>query len=168
MRMMPRLLDRRMCRQTGRRIATMTVLAAVAGVSLSACTTGSGNAAGASPTPPTTTSSPRPPAKAPKGVTGQITVENGSTWTVRNMRGKQFTVTITASTQFGTKKRPSTAQQFVVGSQVRITGPISGATVRADRVATPMPPGSATASPTPTSPTSTPTTAPTATPTTTA
>jgi hypothetical protein len=157
---MPRLLDRR----TGRRIATMTVLAAVAGIGLSACSTGFGNAAGVSSTPPTTPPTATSSPKAAKGVTGQITAENGSTWTVRNRKGKQFTVTITAATRFGTKKQPSTVQQFAVGNQVRITGPISGTTVRAVRVATPIPRSPTATSPAPTtSPTTAPTTTPTAT-----
>ena len=91
-------------------------------------------------------SSPAPPPAAKKGahgVRGQVTAENGSTWTVTNAKGKAFTVNITPQTTFGTKKAPAAQAQFAVGSQVRVAGTASGTTITATRVAAAKPPGGA-------------------------
>ena len=40
------------------------------------------------------------------GLIGQITAENGSTWTINARSGTQYTVTITPQTQFGTRRMP--------------------------------------------------------------
>jgi hypothetical protein len=69
-----------------------------------------------------------------RGVIGTITAENGSTWTVNARNGTAYTVTITPQTQFGTRNTPGTAQQFPVGTTVRIGGAINGNTITANRV----------------------------------
>jgi hypothetical protein len=87
------------------------------------------------------------PAAAPKGkgqgraqgVRGQITAENGSTWTVVSRAGKTVTVDITPSTQFGTQAQPAAASQFVTGSQIAAIGTRSGTAVTATRVVVPKP-----------------------------
>lgn len=139
-------LDRRMAR----RVAAVTVVAAAAGVGLTACSGLSSEATGTSSATPAPTSTPAKTAKSPKGVAGQVTAETGSTWTVKAKNGKQFTVTITPNTQFGTKKQPSTAQQFPVGSEVRVTGTVSGTTVQAARVVVPKTPPASPSAPAPT------------------
>ena len=100
--------------------------------------------------------SPAAPAAAPsaaahpgahaKGVRGTIQAENGSTWTVAARNGKQYTVTLSPSTQYGTKAAPASAAQFPVGTQVTVTGSVSGTTVTASRVAVPRKPAGAGAS----------------------
>lgn len=119
--------------------------------------------ADSTPAPPTI-SSTTTPATAPgspsqpkvQGVRGQITAENGSTWTVMSRAGTSVTVVISATTQFGTKAQPGSASQFVPGSQIAVTGTRSGTTVTATRVfvpaAAPSPPGGA-PTPSPSSPT---------------
>jgi hypothetical protein len=93
-----------------------------------------------SATPPSAASaSPAPPAAAgkhhhAKGVTGKITAKNGTTWTVVNAKGKQYTVNVTPQTAFGTKDTPSAETQFTVGSNIRATGPVSDGTVTATRI----------------------------------
>jgi hypothetical protein len=67
-------------------------------------------------------------------VIGTITAENGSTWTVNARNGTTYIVTITPQTQFGTRNTPGTAQQFPVGSTVRISGATNGNTITANRV----------------------------------
>ncbi len=107
--------------------------------------------------------SPAAPAAAPsaaahpgagaRGVRGTIKAENGSTWIVDARNGKQYTVTLSPSTQYGTKAAPASAAQFPVGAQVTVTGSVSGTTVTAARVATPKKPadaGSSRATPAPT------------------
>jgi hypothetical protein len=96
---------------------------------------------GGSTTPgvtPTTTAPPAAaaPAKAghAHGLIGQITAENGSTWTINARNGTQHTVAITPQTQFGTKRTPGTAQQFPVGSTVHVSGTANGNTVTASRI----------------------------------
>jgi hypothetical protein len=69
-----------------------------------------------------------------KGVGGKITAENGSTWTVVNAKGKQFTVDITPQTKFGTKAVPATQQQFTVGEQIHAAGQVTNGTVAANRI----------------------------------
>lgn len=133
---------------TGRRIAAATLVAA-AGVGLSACSPAS-NAATPSSVPAAPGSSAPKTPKKPNGVAGQITAEAGNTWTVKTKNGKDFTVTITPNTQYGTKKQPATAQQFPVGAEVRVQGEVTGSTVQAARIAAPMPKTNPSASPAPT------------------
>jgi F0F1-type ATP synthase membrane subunit c/vacuolar-type H+-ATPase subunit K len=77
---------------------------------------------------------------AHKGVRGQITNENGSTWTVLTELGKTVTVDITPSTQFGTLASPGTESSFPVGSEIAATGARSAGVVTATRIFTPLHP----------------------------
>ncbi len=121
-----------------RRIATKVAIgvvgASVAVGVVAACS-------GGSTTPgvtPTTTAPPAATAPAKSGhahgLIGQITAESGSTWSVNARNGTQYTVTITPQTQFGTRRRPGTAQQFPVGSTVHVSGTTNGNTVTANRI----------------------------------
>lgn len=118
---------------------------------------GGSSSPAADPTPSSPTISSTTPATTPggssqpklQGVRGQITAENGSTWTVLSRAGQSVTVVITATTQFGTKAQPGSASQFVPGSQIAAIGSRNGTTVTATRVivpaAAPNPPSSTTA-----------------------
>lgn len=88
----------------------------------------------------TTASSPgaasgRQGSAAKPAVSGTITAESGSTWTVQTPTGASYTVTIGQDTKFGTVKRPEPQSTFVAGTAVRVTGSTSGTTVDATRVA---------------------------------
>ena len=100
---------------------------------VAACSGGS-STQGVTPTtaPPAATA----PAKGTHahGLIGQITAENGSTWTINARNGTQYTVTITPQTQFGTRRRPGTAQQLPVGSTVHVRGTANGNTITANRI----------------------------------
>jgi Domain of unknown function (DUF5666) len=94
-----------------------------------------------SSSPAAPTAPPAPSAAAPtpahggrQGIQGTVTAEDGSTWTVTTDRRGPFTVTVTPQTAFGTKKAPGTAQQFPVGTRVRVAGAISGSTITANRI----------------------------------
>lgn len=106
------------------------VLAATAVVLLSAGCSGSSATAAA----PSSASQPAPGHRGGQGIFGRVTTENGSTWTVVNPKGTQFTVDLTPQTAFGTAKAPATAQQFPVGSNVRVSGTRNGDTVTATRI----------------------------------
>jgi hypothetical protein len=132
--------------QVGTRMGAAVLALAGVAAAVSAC----GGGPGATGVP-----GPSSAAKPPKrdGISGQITAENGSTWTVATKDGKQYTVTITPQTQFGTKRQPATAQQFPNGATVRVAGAVNGMTVTAKRVTAPQPKqtgGSQPASPAPT------------------
>jgi len=134
-------------RRTGTTVA-IGVLGASMAMAVAACS-------GGSTTPgvtPTTTAPPAAaaPAKAghARGLIGQITAENGSTWTINARNGTQHTVTITPQTQFGTKRTPGTAQQFPVGSTVHVSGTANGNTVTASRITATRPRHPASATPT--------------------
>jgi len=122
----------------GRTVAIGMISASVA-VGVAAC---SGASSNPSATPTTTTPSTvtAPPTTAPgrsghgRGLIGTITAENGSTWTVNARNGTAYTVTITPQTQFGSRRTPGTAQQFPVGSTVRVSGATNGNTVTASRI----------------------------------
>ncbi|MGH9096340.1 MAG: hypothetical protein ACRDWB_02865 [Acidimicrobiales bacterium] len=105
--------------------------------------------AGPTPIAPTTPATTPKNQSQPKvqGVRGQITAENGSTWTVMSRAGKSVTVDISSSTQFGTKSQPASASQFEPGSQIAAIGTRAGTTVTATRVFAPVaanPPGGTT------------------------
>jgi Domain of unknown function (DUF5666) len=120
-------------RRIGTQVAIGVVGASVA-MGVAACSGGSSNPSVTQSTtaPPTATA----PVKAghAHGLIGQITAENGSTWTVNARNGTQYTVTITPQTQFGTKRAPGTAQQFPVGSTVHVSGTANGNTITASRI----------------------------------
>lgn len=109
------------------------------GVSLTAC--GGGAAAASAPsatTAPTTSAVPKHPRG--NGVTGQITAENGNSWSITTKAGKQFTVTLNGTTKFGTTGQPATQQQFPVGDTIHVTGTVDGDTVTATRIDIPAAP----------------------------
>ncbi|MDT7668487.1 MAG: hypothetical protein QOC74_1270 [Pseudonocardiales bacterium] len=85
----------------------------------------------------TPSSAPPPSAGAhhrPAGIAGKITAESGTTWTVVNTQGTQFTVDITPQTSFGTRQAQATAQQFPVGTMIRAIGQVTGSTVTATHI----------------------------------
>jgi Domain of unknown function (DUF5666) len=104
-------------------------------------TGGSGGAAAASTAPTTsTTAAPAAPAaaghrKAAKGVKGQVTAINGTTWTVASAKGTAVTVDVTATTAFGTPTAPLTPAAFKVGDQIVVVGTRTKAAVAATRIA---------------------------------
>lgn len=146
--------------------AAVAVIALGAGIGvgfgISAIGGSSSSAADSTPTTATTVATTTP-TRAPggqfqpkvQGVRGQITAENGSTWTVMSRAGQLVTVVITATTQFGTKAQPGSASQFVPGTQIAAIGTRNGTTVTATRVVVPAP------APTTSSSTTAPTSAPT-------
>jgi hypothetical protein len=83
--------------------------------------------------PPAPSASPAPQAGR-HGIRGTVTAEDGSTWTVTTDAQRDFTVTVTPQTAFGTKKVPGTAQQFPVGTRVRVAGTVNGSAVTAVRI----------------------------------
>jgi hypothetical protein len=122
---------------------------AAVGLALAGCS-------GPAPGPPAPAAAPStsPPSAAPgpaaQGVRGQITAEDGATWTVTNAKNRALTVALTPQTVFGTRAAPATQTQFPVGTWVRVTGTRSGTTVTATRItvapvspAAPAQPGSA-------------------------
>lgn len=120
-----------------RRIATKVaigVVGAFVAMGVAACSGGSNNPS----VTPSTTALPTATEPAKVGhaheLIGQITAENGSTWTVNARNGTQYTVTITPQTQSGTKRTPGTAQQFPVGSTVHVRGTANGNTITASRI----------------------------------
>lgn len=138
-------------RSTLSRVAGGVLACACIGLGVTAC----GGTAGAASA--VSSSMPAPSSGAPAkdrhdGVAGKITAENGSSWIVTTKAGKQMTVDITSDTKFGTTDHPATEQQFTVGATVRVTGPVTGTTVSASRIAVPQarPNPSASATPTPT------------------
>jgi Domain of unknown function (DUF5666) len=136
----------------GRMVAIGVIGASVA-TGLAACSGGPGNPSSTpATTAPSTTTAP-PSAAAParaghgRGVIGTITAENGSTWTVNARNGTAYTVTLTPQTQFGPRNTPGTAQQFPVGSTVRISGATNGNTITANRITAARPRNSTSTSP---------------------
>ena len=120
------------------RIGIVALIVAGVGVSVAAC---GGGAAAAGPA--TSSTSTAPTSSAPKrnhdnGVTGQITAENGNSWSITTKAGKQITVTLTSTTKFGTTQQPATEQQFPVGDTVHVTGTLTGTTVTATRIDVPV------------------------------
>jgi hypothetical protein len=72
-------------------------------------------------------------------VTGKITAEQGSTWTVApSTGGPPVTVALTPTTRFGRLHQQSSAAQFPVGASVRVVGQVQGTTLTARRVLPPL------------------------------
>lgn len=65
---------------------------------------------------------------------GVITAISGATWTIRSTAGTTLTVTLDASTRFGTTKIPAAASSFAVGDRVGVVGARSGDEITAKRV----------------------------------
>lgn len=129
--------------------AVVGALGATVAIGLVACSSGSGSQSGtpSGAASPTTSA----PAKSdhPDEITGQISAENGSSWTVTTKDGTQYRVDITPQTQFGTQRAPGTPQQFPVGSTAHVSGPVNDHTITATRITVPRPHHSMSASPTP-------------------
>jgi hypothetical protein len=84
-------------------------------------------------------------------VRGTIAAIAANSWTIHTAAGRTVSVTVTASTTFGTKKHPETESQFAAGDRVLALMRRSGASAgwTAVRIATPIAtPGSATPAPT--------------------
>lgn len=124
-------------RRGASRVVIVTLTTTAIAATLPGCS-GTGTVAPTSPPP----ASP-PPAATPvhhaRGVTGQLTAINDSTWTVHTTHGQDVTVTLTPQTQFGTKKTPAIAQQFTAGNTVRVIGKRDNNTITATRVTTAHP-----------------------------
>jgi hypothetical protein len=134
------VISDRTSRPVAMKVGGVVLALAGIGIALSGCA-GSSTSRGAPSAvsaPLATTASPKPTPRGPSGITGQITAMNGSTWTVVNKAGKQFTITITPETQFGTKRQPATEAQFSVGNSVRVIGTVNATTVTAARVEVPQ------------------------------
>ncbi|MDT7682002.1 MAG: hypothetical protein QOG57_2312 [Pseudonocardiales bacterium] len=108
--------------------AALAALVGTGAVLLTAACSG-GSTAPSSAAPPSAGAHHRP-----AGIAGKITAESGTTWTVVNAQGTQFTVDITPQTTFGTRQAQATAQQFPVGTMVRAMGQVSGSTVTATHI----------------------------------
>ncbi|MGH3550242.1 MAG: hypothetical protein ACRDQU_19435 [Pseudonocardiaceae bacterium] len=125
-------------------------LAGLATLTVSACSSGSPS----SPSTPAPSSAAAPTAPAKhhhqRALRGTISAENGNAWTLNTVKGTTYTINITPTTVFGTKKAPATAQSFPIGAEVVVMGQRSGTTVNATRIATPARHDAA--QPTPTTP----------------
>jgi ABC-type Fe3+-hydroxamate transport system substrate-binding protein len=136
-----------------RRVRTGAAMAAIltaAAVTTAACSANTSTPSTASPT------TPAPPAHPARdhALRGSISAENSGSWTVTTAKGVAYTVNISPTTTFGTKKAPATEQSFPVGNNVVVMGKRTGTTIDATRIAaarsaTPAPPNLST-SPTPT------------------
>lgn len=113
--------------------ATMAGLAVTAALGISACSGGSASSSSPASAAPAAPAAPR----HPDMMRGTISAENANTWTVTSAKGVAYTVNITPTTAFGTKKTPATAQSFPVGSQVVVAGKPTGTTIDATRIAAP-------------------------------
>lgn len=119
--------------------ATVVVLGAAVGSSLTACSGGSGIPSASS----SVTASALPGdrhqvgGEQPHGLIGQISAENGSTWTVTAQDGTRYSVIITPETHFGSPQAPASVQQFPVGSAVRVTGTVTDHTITALLISAP-------------------------------
>jgi Domain of unknown function (DUF5666) len=114
-------------------------LRVLAGALATTAVLAAGCGAGTTPSPAAPSASPSPAPQVSghaerRGVRGTITAEDGSTWTVTNAANRQFIVTVNPQTAFGTRTAPASAQEFPVGTQVRVVGTISGSTVTATRI----------------------------------
>lgn len=110
-----------------------TVLGAAVAISVAGCSGAAGTHSATAPS-----AAPAVPGhqhgvtdRTPQGIIGQISTENGSTWTVTVPDGTPYSVSITPDTHFGTPQAPRTAQQFPVGTTVHVTGPVTGRAITA-------------------------------------
>ncbi|MDQ2729232.1 MAG: DUF5666 domain-containing protein [Actinomycetota bacterium] len=143
-------------RHVGAAIASGVAVLALAGGGIAYAATSPGSSAPAKASPPPTTA---PAAGAHgsasahgagttktkhPGLRGTVTAVNGGAWTVKTAKGVSMTVTVTPQTVFGTKKAPSSASSFPVGSTVRVVGQRTGTTITATRIIAPKPAGGST------------------------
>ncbi|MVU79063.1 hypothetical protein GPX89_17640 [Nocardia sp. ET3-3] len=69
-----------------------------------------------------------------RGIGGKITTEGSGSWMITKQDGSTETVTISPTTEFGTKSKSETAAQFAVGDQVMVQGHESNGTIAATRI----------------------------------
>ncbi|MEC3955129.1 DUF5666 domain-containing protein [Nocardia sp. CDC153] len=69
-----------------------------------------------------------------RGVGGTITTEGSGSWMITKRDGRTETVTISPTTEFGTKAKSETAAQFAVGDQIMVQGQESNGTITATRI----------------------------------
>jgi hypothetical protein len=118
-------------------LATVVIVVVVIGRDASVVT-GSAQAA-----PPTATlsvpasSGPKAPHISPSA-RGVITALAGDRWTISTTEGTTITVALSGQTMFGTPKTPTVRAQFSLGTPIAVTGPLSGNTVRAERIIIPI------------------------------
>lgn len=119
--------------------AAVVVLGTAVASSVAACSGGSGAPSATSSA--TASASPRDRNgvgdEEPRGIIGQISAENGSSWTVTAQDGTRYSVIITPETDFGSPQAPASVQQFPVGSAVRVTGTITDHTITALLISAP-------------------------------
>jgi hypothetical protein len=96
------------------------VVSAASGCSASPSTAAANASSVASPAGPTAGRTPS------RLIHGQITAENGETWTVKGNHGITYTVRLTPLTLYGTLFHRETRDQFKPGDNVRIAGSIFG------------------------------------------
>lgn len=68
------------------------------------------------------------------GVAGKITTEGAGSWMITKKDGSNETVTISSTTEFGSKKQTETAAQFAVGDEIMVVGDESNGTITATRI----------------------------------
>lgn len=123
-------------------LSGLSVLAATGLVATAGC-----SASGTTAASPPSAAAAAPHGKpARRGIAGQISAMNGSSWTVTTARGVAYTVNLTPTTTFGSQAVPATQSQFTTGERVRVIGQPSDKTVTATRIvaahaATPTQPG---------------------------
>ncbi|MGI8751107.1 MAG: DUF5666 domain-containing protein [Acidimicrobiales bacterium] len=130
-------------RHVGAAVASGVAVVALAGGGIAYAATSSGSSAPAKASPPPAsapassgTHGSKAKAKHP-GVRGTVTAVSGGAWTVKTAKGVSMTVTVTPQTTFGTKKAPSSATSFPVGSTVRVSGQQNGTSITATRITAP-------------------------------
>ncbi|GAB2561553.1 hypothetical protein GCM10027167_80830 [Nocardia heshunensis] len=69
-----------------------------------------------------------------RGVGGKITSEGSGSWMITKQDGSTETVTISPTTEFGSKKQSETAAQFAVGDQIMVQGQESNGSIAATRI----------------------------------
>jgi len=70
-------------------------------------------------------------------ILGELTDMSGEQWTVKTLQRGTFTVAINDDTEFGTKRREATRDDFTVGSKVGVVGEIQDQTITARRIIMP-------------------------------
>ncbi|WP_433564528.1 DUF5666 domain-containing protein [Nocardia sp. CA-151230] len=70
-----------------------------------------------------------------RGVGGKITSEDSGSWVITKQDGSTENVTISSTTEFGTRAKSETAAQFAVGDQIMVQGQESNGTIAATRIA---------------------------------
>ncbi len=77
-------------------------------------------------------------AKGKHPLRARLTAISGSTWTVQPAKGGPVSVIVNGQTKFGSKKAPSTASAFAVGTRIAIVGARVGDRIDATRIMLPQ------------------------------